>query len=306
MPRRRLLQGAALAAGLAMGSALWWRATQPAAPSASAAAHPLKGEQLEHTVARMRERVKVSPDDATAWAMLAHSQDMLGHYADAGPAYERLVALRPNDAQVLTDAADSLAQAQGRRLQGQPMQWVQRALVLDAGNVKALSLAATDAFERKDFGAAIGFWERARAQLSDSAVTPEIGANIAAARALQSRAASGTGDTLRGRIVLAAGLRAQVAPGDTLFVFARPAEGSRMPVALMRRRASELPLEFQLDDSMAMVPQARLSLQARVIVGARISRRGDATPGAGDLQGFSAPVDVGARDLVVEIAEVVK
>ena len=315
MPRRRLILGAVLATGLAAGAALWWRATHPEMPSnavppyasaAASAAHPLKSEQLEQTIARMRERVKASPDDATAWAMLAHSQDMLGRYADAGPAYERLVALRPRDAQVLADAADSMAQAQGGRLQGQPMQWVQQALVLDAANVKALSLAATDAFERKDLAAAIGFWERAKTQVHDAASAQEIGAHIAAARTRQARAASGAGDTVRGRIVLAAGLKALVAAGDTLFVFARPAEGSRMPVALMRRRAGELPLEFELDDSMAMVPQAKLSLQSRVIVGARISRRGDATSIAGDLQGFSAPVDIGTRDLVVEIAEVVK
>jgi cytochrome c-type biogenesis protein CcmH len=79
-----------------------------------------------------------------------------------------------------------------------------------------------------------------------------------------------------------------------------------MPVALMRRRASELPLDFQLDDSMAMVAQNRLSLQSRVVIGARISKRGDAAPSSGDLQGFSAPVSVGAMGLKVEITEVVK
>jgi cytochrome c-type biogenesis protein CcmH len=78
-----------------------------------------------------------------------------------------------------------------------------------------------------------------------------------------------------------------------------------MPVALMRRRAEELPFEFRLDDSMSMVSQARLSLQSRVIVGARISKRGDATPGSGDLQGFSAPVAIGTQGLKLEIAEVV-
>jgi cytochrome c-type biogenesis protein CcmH len=79
-----------------------------------------------------------------------------------------------------------------------------------------------------------------------------------------------------------------------------------MPVALMRRRASELPLEFRLDDSMALVPQSRLSAQTQVIIGARISKRGDATPKAGDLQGFSAQVAVGTTGVRLDIAEVVK
>ncbi len=316
MPSRRVLIGVALAvAALALGLALFTRFSQtpasadapPAAvSSAASAAHPLTTEQLEHSVATMQERVKSNPSDATSWAMLAHSYDMLGRYADASASYARLVELRPNDPQVLADAADSLALANGRKLAGAPMKLVERALALDANNLKALSLAATDALERKDPAAAIGYWQRARALITDPTLAQEVDASIALARAQQARAAAGAGDVVGGRIVLADKLKDRVAAGDSLFVFARPAEGSRMPVALMRRRANELPLEFQLDDSMAMVPQNRLSLQSRVVIGARISKRGDATPASGDLQGFSAPVSVGTLGLKVEITEVVK
>jgi cytochrome c-type biogenesis protein CcmH len=315
MPSRRIWIGTALAAGtLALGLGLFIRFSQPsalpgAAPaavsSAASAAHPLTAEQLEQSIVAMQARVKSNPNDATAWAMLAHSYDMLGRYVDASASYARLIELRPNDAQVLADAADSLALANGRKLAGAPMQLVERALALDANNLKALSLAATDAFERKDSAAAIAYWQRARVQVTDATGGQEIEASIALARAQQARAASGVGDVVRGRIVLADKLKDRVAAGDTLFVFARPAEGSRMPVALIRRRVSDLPLEFQLDDSTAMVPQNRLSLQSRVVIGARVSKRGDATPGSGDLQGFSAPVSVGTLGLKVEISEVI-
>lgn len=312
---RRLLPGAIVVIGLALAGALLLRHARDDAPATlptpeaaapASAAHPLKSAQLERSVAEMHERTQANPADASAWAMLAHSQDMLGRHADATPAYEKLVALRPNDAQVLVDAADSLALARGHRLQGEPMALVKRALALDANNLKALSLAGTEAFDRKDLAAAIAYWERARAQVTDAALVQEIDANLIAARTMQLRAASGAGDHVTGQIVLAERLKAGVAPGDTLFVFARPADGSRMPVALMRRRAGELPLEFKLDDSMAMVPGARLSLQNRVIVGARISKRGDAAPQAGDLQGLSAPVAVGTQGLKVEISELIK
>jgi cytochrome c-type biogenesis protein CcmH len=312
IPFRRRLVEALAAAGLVLGISLWIWQSQLRAPAtappaaASSAAHPLKSEQLERSIAEMRDRVKASPNDATAWAMLAHSYDMLGRYSDARPIYARLVELRPSDPQVLADAADSLAQANGRKLQGEPLKLIQRALNLDPQNLKALSLAGTEAFDRKDAANAIAYWERARAQVTDKALIEEIDVNLSAARAMQKRVASGAGDFVTGQIVLADKLKARVSAGDTLFVFARPAEGSRMPVALMRRRAGELPLEFKLDDSMAMVPQARLSLQSRVVVGARISKRGDATPSAGDLQGFSAPVTVGTQGLKVEISEAVQ
>jgi cytochrome c-type biogenesis protein CcmH len=164
----------------------------------------------------------------------------------------------------------------------------------------------------------LAYWQRARSLATDPVLTREFEERIAEARALQARPASAVAAApaqiappnpaafVSGRIVLSDKLKSQVSANDVLFVFARPVEGSRMPIALMRRRASELPIEFRLDDSMAMVPQARLSTQARVIVGARVSKRGDASPQAGDLQGFSAPVAVGTPGLRLEIAEVVK
>jgi cytochrome c-type biogenesis protein CcmH len=298
--------------GAALVATLWHRLSGPTSTGAAtvslpaaAPAHPLKSEQLERSIAEMSERVKSHPEDASAWAMLAHSYDMLGRFSDAVPVYERLVALRPNDAQVLVDAADSLAQARSRKLAGEPMKLIERALALDANNPKALSLAGTEAFDRRDFDAAIRYWERVRSQVKEPGLLQEVDTNLAAARSARERATTGQADVVAGVVSLADKLKSRVAPGDSVFVFARPAEGSRMPVALMRRRAEELPFEFRLDDSMAMVSQARLSLQSKVIVGARISKRGDATPGAGDLQGFSAPVAIGTQGLRLEIAEVV-
>lgn len=199
------------------------------------------------------------------------------------------------------------------------MKLIERALGLDPKNPKALSLAATEASERGDLAQAIDYWQRTRAQVNEPALRGELDDRIAQARLAQGRAASSpaamstqasasneTTGFVSGRIALAETLKAQVSPDDVLFVFARPAEGSRMPIALMRRRASELPIEFRLDDSMAMVPQSRLSTQNRVIVGARISKRGDVMPQAGDLQGLSAPVAMGTKDLQLEIAEVTK
>jgi cytochrome c-type biogenesis protein CcmH len=114
-----------------------------------------------------------------------------------------------------------------------------------------------------------------------------------------------TGAAVSGVVTLAASLAGKAAPDDTLFVFARAAEGPRMPLAILRKQVKDLPLTFTLDDSMAMSPAARLSLAGRVVVGARVSKRGDATAQPGDLQGLSAPVSPGAGGLKIEIAEVV-
>ena len=111
----------------------------------------------------------------------------------------------------------------------------------------------------------------------------------------------GCGET----ITLAPELLARTSPGDTVFIVARAAEGPRMPLAVLRKQVKDLPLDFKLDDSMAMAPTAKISDHPRVVVIARISKTGEATSKAGDLSGQSAAVAPGASGLVVQISEVV-
>jgi cytochrome c-type biogenesis protein CcmH len=111
---------------------------------------------------------------------------------------------------------------------------------------------------------------------------------------------------VQGRVRLSPALAQQAAPTDTVFIFARAAEGPRMPLAILRSQVKDLPLAFTLDDSTAMSPAMRLSLHPKVVVSARISKSGQAVPAAGDLQGQSSPVANDARGVDVEIDEVVK
>jgi len=91
----------------------------------------------------------------------------------------------------------------------------------------------------------------------------------------------------------------------TLFVFARAVQGSRMPLAVIRKGASDLPLQFVLDDSMAMAPGATLSSAREVVIEARLSTSGTAVPASGDLAGESGPVAPGTNGVVVTINRIV-
>ena len=112
--------------------------------------------------------------------------------------------------------------------------------------------------------------------------------------------------TVSGTVTLAPALAKQASPDDTVFVFARPADGSRMPLAILRRQVKDLPLQFTLDDSMAMSPATALSSASKVVVGARISKSGNAIPQAGDMQALTGAVSVGSANLKIEIKDVVK
>jgi hypothetical protein len=89
-------------------------------------------------------------------------------------------------------------------------------------------------------------------------------------------------------------LAGRLADGDTLFVFARAAQGPRMPLAIVRQSAGQFPITVTLDDSQAMMPSLKLSNFSEISVGARVSRSGNATPQPGDLEGRVDGVLVGA------------
>ena len=85
---------------------------------------------------------------------------------------------------------------------------------------------------------------------------------------------------------------------DTLYILARPFEGPRIPLAVVRRQARDLPLTLSLDDDMAMVPEMNLSKFDQVVVVAKISKSGDATTKSGDLVGRVSPVSPGQDTLI--------
>ncbi len=239
--------------------------------------------------------------------MLAHSYEMAGRFDQAGPAYEKLLALKPQDAQVHADYADALGVAHQGSLQGEPARLIAKAIQLDPRNLKALVLAGKEAFERQRFGDAVALWERALQATTDPAVQRPIQTSIAEARSFMQpgrpapASAAGGLAFVSGRVEVADALKSSVGADDTVFIFARPTDGSRMPVALLRKKGRDLPLNFALDDTLAMVPQARLSQHAQVMLGVRVSKRGDAIPVPGDLEGQAGPVPLGSTGLKLTI-----
>ncbi len=106
---------------------------------------------------------------------------------------------------------------------------------------------------------------------------------------------------IAGDVSLAPELAARAAPGDTVFIFARAVNGPRMPLAVLRTTVRDLPRDFVLDDTMAMAPGVTLSSAKEVVVEARVSKGGSATPASGDLVGKSAPVAPGTTNIHVRI-----
>jgi cytochrome c-type biogenesis protein CcmH len=292
------------------------QAVDPAQVAGESGAHGISAQQIEALVQKLAERMEKNPEDGEGWKMLGRSYSALGRHKAASEAYAKAAARLPKDSQLLADFADSLAMVQGRSLEGEPEKLVLRALEIDPANLKALALAGTAAYERKDFAAAARFWERMLPHVEpNSQDAQQIQSNIQEARSLAGEkppakpsasqpAAQGT--RLSGEVRLAPELKGKVSPNDTVFIFARASEGPQLPLAVLRKQVRELPSAFTLDDSMSMSADMSLSKFPTVVVGARISRSGSATPQPGDLQGLSAPVKSNASGVTVVIASEVR
>ena len=273
---------------------------------------------LEEQVRKLQDHLQEKPDDAEGWMMLARSYYFLKQYGAAAETFARASALQQDsNAELLADYADALAMANGRNMAGKPYELVKKALAIEPRFQKALWLAGTATYQSGDFEATLGYWKRlleifpkgsenyVQMQKNVGEIQQKLGLPVDVE--VQTAAAAVDGPSISGVVRLDESLMLDAAVGDTLFVYARAATGPRMPLAIVRKTVKDLPLKFTLDDSMAMNPAMKLSNFQQVVVGARISKSGNAIPQPGDLQVVSQPMGVNdIKDLELVINEVVK
>lgn len=340
-------QAAGLALALVSGAAVMYAslgtpramtATDTAASSAGSPSamgvDPHADTQGEAMVAKLAERMAREPKDPNGWALLARSYSAMGRFVAASDAYAHLVALIPDDAQILSDYADVLAMTQNQKLHGEPERLLARALAADPKNVKALILMGDAVYERADLAAAAVHWKAALslapagsefAQLArdnlahigapmdgapamppsePSAPTLAAAPATAAAPAPAPAAAPATataGVSVSGMVELDPALRGQLSDTDTVFIVAKAVEGPRFPLAVLRKQVRDLPLKFTLDDSMGMMPGVTLSQFEKVVVSARVSKSGNAIAAPDDVEAVSQPVKPGTGGIQLRI-----
>ena len=283
----------------------------------------MSDKQVLALVENLAKKMAENPGDPRGWILLARSQNALGQYAAAAKAFARAAALTPNDAQLLADYADAQVMVQEGKFDGKPRELINAALKADPTNMKALALAGTSEMRAGNKPAALKHWQKLQTLVpKDSDDYQQVAAIIveintgkpafpgqAAAPVAESTpaapVANTSGKVVSGQINLAAELKANIAKGDTLFVFARAAEGPKMPLAIIKIPVPEWPYKFSLNDAMAMTPAMSLSSFSSVVIEARISKSGDAKLQPGDLLGVSEALKPSAANVGVTINKVV-
>ncbi len=271
-------------------------------------------------------RLNSNPEDLEGWIMLARTYAIMNRFDDASNTYAKLNELVPDNPQILCDYADMLAMTNQGSLAGKPTELIQQALSIDPEYPKALALAGTVEFEKKNFNDAADYWEKLLAVIpGDSELAGSVRESIADARSLanggapiaqpqvaqaekapaaEPAAAVPAGDadaSISGTVTLSQALASKASANDTLFIYARAEAGPKMPLAILQLKVSDLPASFSLNDDMAMMPTMKISSFPKVVVEARVSKSGQAVPTSGDLQGFSAPVNLGQNDIPIVI-----
>ncbi len=271
-------------------------------------------EKLTEMAVALTRRLQDEPNSMEGWVMLGRVQRARGHFEESAEAFAKALTLSRDD-NLSIERAEVLAQKNGGSFAGEPWVIIQRVLTADPHHLNALFLAGSASYAELNFNTALRYWERAREVVpADSPDAPELDRAIAEARhkmglpAIPPRAATAAASahstqaamaasSISGRVTLVKELQGLVAPTDTVFVYATPVSGSRMPVAIVRTTADKLPLDFVLDDSSAMTPTAKLSTMSEVTVRVRISKSGQATAQAGDYGVSLTPVKPGSKGL---------
>ncbi len=295
-----LLPALALGTYLYLNPDLQSRLTQTQAKDISAA----QRTELAQLVEALTRRIQQKPDDGMAWLLLGRGQLVLGKTEQALASLREARRLLGDDPRVLTDYAEALAQRNnGLTLAGEPQQLLDQALAKAPDYGKALWLGGLAAAGAGKYDLAIERWRHLLQQMPDnSEMAGLIRENIAIAQtrlgavppaAAQAPVASGQAGAakLMVKVSLLPDLRGRLTAQDSLFVYAQAPQGPPMPLAVVRKPASELPLTVQLDDSQAMLPNHRLSNYDQVMITARISHSGQATPQPGDLIGRVGPLE---------------
>jgi cytochrome c-type biogenesis protein CcmH len=285
-------------------------------------------EKIAQMVGQLERRLQDEPNNVDAWVMLARLQRSQEKFPASEKSFAKALTLTPDD-DLAVERAEVVAQVQGGDFSGEPWAVINRILKANPNQNNALLLAGSASFSEGRFAQAIQYWERVRASLPpqsedinalDSALAqarerlapgrasdqpPVTGSasaqsSNAGAASAQPPVSTGTSNNpppastaaarIAGRVSLAPELLAQTSPSDTVFVYATPAQGGRMPLAIVRTTVAALPFDFVLDDSQAMGPQSKLSSASEVVLKARISKTGQAMAQPGELGVSLGPI----------------
>ena len=256
---------------------------------------------VDTMLAQMKEQLKDRPDDVRGWTLLANALMGTARYAEAVEAYRVLISLQPDNPEILIRLADAIAMTQNGVLAGEAEQLITKALTLSPDQPQGLWLFGIAAEQRGKFDEALMIFNRLlRMVANEPEVRIEVEAVIARIRQAQDQTPA-IDPVIEVKVDVPAELIASIRPNDTLFVFVKDPNGPPMPVAARRLSALPLPRVITLNDGDRLIEGNSLSSYPQLVIGAHISKSGNATKTPGDLVGLSQTFSI-ADPRVIQIS----
>ena len=299
----------------AMGMYMWLGEPEALNPLALKSNDKVDQQELSKMADNLAKKLEEKPDNLQGWVMLGRTYRSLEKFEASLKAYDRALKLTADD-DLRIERVEVLAMQRQGNFEGEPWDIILDILQKDPQHYAALLMAGSASYAHEKYADALSYWQKARKPLaSDNPDVPGLDEAIASVQqklgitpkavAVQSVKPTPSNPALSvsGRVTLSASFKGKTSPADAVFIYATPANGERMPLAIFKTTVANLPLSFTLDDSTAMSPERKLSGAGEVFVKVRVSKSGNAMPQSGDLLGSIGPVKVGAKGLQVEIKD---
>jgi cytochrome c-type biogenesis protein CcmH len=253
------------------------------------------------------------------WLMLGRSYMAMKQPGRAMAAYERGMQVDAENSTLLLAYAEAMAQSSANDFTGKAATLVEKAYQLNKQDPNALWMMGIVAYQKQDYEGAIGYWKEVKGLLGpenkdlnavDNAIDdarnqlglePQLPSIVQTEQQAEPTTAGAADASIELIVKIEPDLAAKVNPEDLVFIYAKALSGPPMPLAAVRKQVKDLPITIRLDDSMAMMPEMRLSAFPEVAVGARISKSGNPVAKSGDLEGEVKPVKPGQAGPVMVI-----
>lgn len=256
---------------------------------------------LSSLLPRLEERLASSPDDVQGFRLLGRSYLSIGNFSRAQYAFEKALSLDENDVATMAQLAESIAMGQNGELAGEPMTLLDRALTLKPMHEHSLWLRSIGLQQAGDHEQALLGFNLLMGLAKDD---PDAIATVDQIRSHSIQALAGntirqqasgdnttnetsrptvhTGPSIEVAVSLAPNVASVAAADSAVFIYATATNGPPMPLAVTKLSVKDLPTTVVLDDSMAMIPDMKLSSFTSVTVGARVSASGNPIAQPGD------------------------
>jgi cytochrome c-type biogenesis protein CcmH len=296
--------------------------SQQSSPSQNSTAPQLS---MQDAIAQLEQRLSQNPDDVDGQMLYARSQISLKNYANAVTAYRKSNQLAPNEPVILTELAEAIAlNNNNRSFLGEPEALLAQAVELEPTNQKALWLLGMTFYEKKDFVKTNEIWTSLYALMNNEGAKEQLFEQLTDVRnklGLETNIVSSPDATQQqnpteetaASIDENSLITLQVNIDDSLlgnlkgkrallYVYTKELTGMPMPIAVIRQPLEQInktfPISLIFSDDNSLQPNRMLSNFESVVIGARISFSGNATPQAGDLQSTEIKIDLSNADNV--------